>query len=257
MNTLAHHDASVADSPTGLVSMLSPCCGQIEYTKLCVASVLRYGRKPVELIFLDTGSLDGTRELLAGIGLAAQVRVEVVRTASDLGIGNGIDEALQLARGEFVCLHNSDTIVSENWLTQMVNLAQLTPTIGIVGPMSNYAPEAQRVPKVPYRIGPKKNGKGDWLVDTGAVEAFARQWREEHRGQWKAVDSLGGFCLLIKRDVLRRIGRLRESSQLGLFDTNELCKATRQAGFTLAVAGDVYVHHFGTRVFAQGAPTSG
>jgi GT2 family glycosyltransferase len=167
------------------------------------------------LIILDVGSLDGTREFLAGIGLAAQLRVEVVRTGSDLGISDAIDEALVRAQGEFVCVLNNDTVVSENWLTQMVNLAQLTPTIGIVGPMSNYAPAAQRVPKVPYRIGPKKTGPADWLVDTGAVDAFARQWREEHRGQWKAVERLGGFCLLIKREVLKRIGRLRDSSQLG------------------------------------------
>ena len=54
-------------SPPGLVSILVPCCGQLEYTRLCVPSVLRHSRPPFELIFLDIGSLDGTAEYLAGV----------------------------------------------------------------------------------------------------------------------------------------------------------------------------------------------
>ncbi len=65
--------------PAGLVSVVIPCCGQMEYTKLCVASLLRHTRKPFELVFLDIGSLDGTREFLAGVALAAAVRVESAR----------------------------------------------------------------------------------------------------------------------------------------------------------------------------------
>ncbi len=241
-------------SPSGLVSVLVPCCGQLEYTKLCVASLLRYSRKPFELIFLDIGSLDGTREFLAGIAIAAQVRVETVRTPTDLGIGDAVQDALKLARGEFLVLLNNDTIVTENWLNQLVNLAQLTPAMGLVGPMTNYASPPQVVDKVPYRIGPRKNARSDWLVDPAAVDEFARKWREEHRGNWKAVERLGGFCLLFKREVLERIGHLRESSDLGLFNTDALCAGARQAGFTLACCGDVYIHHFGTRTFAHGAP---
>ena len=52
---------------TGLASILIPCCGQLEYTKLCIPSVLRYSREPFELICLDIGSLDGTAEYLAGV----------------------------------------------------------------------------------------------------------------------------------------------------------------------------------------------
>jgi hypothetical protein len=62
-------------APPNLASILVPCCGQLEYTKLCVPSLLAHTRQPFELIFLDIGSLDGTAEYLAGIAAAAQVRV--------------------------------------------------------------------------------------------------------------------------------------------------------------------------------------
>jgi GT2 family glycosyltransferase len=247
-------------TPSGLASILVPCCGQLEYTKLCVPSLLRHTRQPFELIFLDIGSLDGTAEYLAGIAAASQIRVEIVRTPTDLGIAQAVQDALRQARGEYLVLLNNDTIVTDAWLNQLVGLAQMTPAIGLVGPMSNYAAPPQLVERVPYRVGPRKNPKGtstagaDYLVDTSAVDEFARTWREDHKGKWQEAERLGGFCLLIKREVLRRIGHLREAADLSFFDTDLLSGKARQAGFTLACCRDLFVHHFGTRIFAHGAP---
>jgi GT2 family glycosyltransferase len=97
-------------------------------------------------------------------------------------------------------------------------------------------------------------GEGEYLVDVSAVHAFARKWREDHKGKWLEAERLGGFCLLLKREVLKRIGHLREASDLALFDTDLLSTKARQAGFTLACCRDLFVHHFGTRTFAHGAP---
>ena len=64
-----------------LVSILVPCCGMLEYTKLLIPSILRHTRPPYELIFIDIGSLDGTAEYLAGVAtIHPTIRVEVVRT---------------------------------------------------------------------------------------------------------------------------------------------------------------------------------
>ncbi len=182
------------------------------------------------------------------------MRAECVRTATDEGIGAAVDEALNRARGEFLVLLNNDTIVTENWLAHLVSLAQLTPGIGIVGPMSNYAPAEQQVEKVPYRIGPRKHRAVRLADRHGRGGRLRPRLREEHRSAWKAVERLGGFCLLIKREVLRRIGPLRTAEdELGIFDTDRLCTSARQAGFTLACCSDLFVHHFGTRTFAHGA----
>jgi hypothetical protein len=76
--TMTAANISIA-SPPGLVSIVIPCCGMLEYTRLCVPSVLRCSREPFELIALDIGSLDGTAEYLAGLrdGLASRMRVEI------------------------------------------------------------------------------------------------------------------------------------------------------------------------------------
>jgi GT2 family glycosyltransferase len=250
-------------APGGLASILIPCCGQIEFTRLCVPSLLRYTRQPFELIFLDIGSLDGTYEFLTGIAAACQVRVEIIRTRTDLGVSQAVQDALKQARGEYLVLLNNDTVVTENWLHSLIALAQLSPETGLVGPMSNYATPPQLVEKVPYRIGPKKNprvpagsGLGSYLVDVSAVDAFARKFREENRGKWTECDRLGGFCLLVKREVLKRTGHVQETSELGVFDAEKLCVRARQGGFKLALCRDLFVHHFGTRTIAHAASKS-
>jgi len=77
---------------------------------------------------------------------------------------------------------------------------------------------------------------------------FAKEFRESHKGRWVPVDRLGGFCLLLKREVLTKIGvELEPWTDLSLFDTDILSSKARQAGFTLACCRDCFVHHFGTR----------
>ena len=219
----------------GLHLFLFRAVDELEYTKLCSASVFRHTRKNYELIFLDIGSLDGTIQYLTGIAAAAQVRVEIVRAVTDLGVPQAVQTTLQQARGEYIVLLNNDTIVTDGWLSSLIALANLSPAIGLVGPVSNCGAPPQLVEPVAYRVGPKKSlgsaGKAgsNWLVDVAAIDSFASTWRLEHKNKWKEADSLGGFCLLIKRAALDRIGPLDKAVELGVFDFPVLsCKAREQ-----------------------------
>ena len=60
---------------------------------------------------------------------------------------------------------------------------------------------------------------------------------------------LSGFCLLMKRAVYEAIGGLDERFGIGFFDDDDLAERARRAGFELAVAHDLFIHHFGSRTF--------
>jgi GT2 family glycosyltransferase len=247
--------AGPAPSPAGLVSIVVPCCGQLEYTRLCVPSLLRHSRQPFELIFLDVGSLDGTREYLDGVAAAATSRVEVVHSAAESGFRAACAEGLARAQGEFVVWLNNDTIVTDGWLQQLVALAGANEAIGMVGPMSNYAPPQQRVVPAPDRIVARSGGStlGErtvpgQVVDTRALDRFAHDWREPLKGQWFEVERLGGFCLLIKRPVLRAVSLFDEGSDSGTFDADALSWKVRQLGYRCVCCRDLFVYHFGSRV---------
>ena len=116
--------------------------------------------------------------------------------------------------------------------------------IGMVGPMSNYAAPPQLVENVPYQ-------------DLDQMNAFARRWRAEHRGKWFTVRKLSGFCLLMTREVYDAIGGLDERFGLGFYDDDDLAERARRAGFGLAVAQDLFVHHFGSRTFVGNGVDAG
>jgi GT2 family glycosyltransferase len=248
---------SSAKEPARLVSVVVPCGGQLEYTRLSVLSLLRYSRRPFELIFADVASLDGTAEYLAGVAAAAPVRVEVVRAASEAGFTAAAAEALARARGDYLVWLNNDTIVSDGWLQQLAGLCGGHESIGMAGPMSNYAPQAQRVMETAYRIGARARDGADEAgradrerADVEAVNRFAADWRERYRGQWIETERLGGFCLLLKRTVLQSVEFLDAQAGRGIFDADALCRRVRQAGYRLACCRDLFIHHFGSRAVA-------
>src|SRR5262249_4713691 len=146
--------------------------------------------------------------------------------------------ALQQTLGEHIVLLNNDTIVTQNWLNQLLGLVSYSMAMGMVGPMSNMAAPPQLVEPVPYRssqnpgigslISPIASGadgsaKADSLVDVSEVESFAAEQHKKAEGTWVYTERLGGFCLLLKRAVLAKIGpALDEWSDLTLFDTDIL-----------------------------------
>jgi GT2 family glycosyltransferase len=240
-----------------LVSVVIPCCGQLEFTRRCVPALLRHSRPPFELIFLDIGSLDGTADYLAGVAAAAPARVELVRTAGELDFHAVCVEGFKRARAEFLVWLNNDTIVPAGWLQQLVGLCSGSERIGVVGPMSNHAPALQRVGPVPYRLGtrskaqPGRNGSVESPdQDIETVNQFAGSWREAHKGQWFEADRLGGFCLLVKRSMLQRVNFFDDRADQGVFDADAFCGRVRQAGYHLACCRDLFVHHFGSRLTA-------
>jgi O-antigen biosynthesis protein len=167
-------------------------------------------------------------------------------------------------RGELIVLLNNDTIVTRNWVNQMQALINSSPAMGLVGPMSNYAAPPQLVETVTYRSGPRKSPRATTeptgprpLADMNVVQAFADEFRETHKGKWQNVDRLGGFCLMLRREVYKRLtqqGDFDKHTDLGLFDTDILSIKAKQYGYNLAVCLDLFVHHFGTRTFAHGSP---
>lgn len=229
----------------GLASIIVPCWNQLEFTRHCVAALKRHTRAPWELVVVDNGSTDGTGVYLAGVQDALSNPVTIIANSTNRGFPAAVNQGLRQARGGYLVLLNNDVVVTDGWLDQLVALAMVQAGaeavdgrgVGLVGPMSNYAAPPQWVENAPYR-------------DLDEMHDFARRWRDDHRGRWFTTTKLSGFCLLMKRAVYEMIGGLDERFGLGLFDDDDLAQRARQAGYELAVAGDLFVHHYGSRTFA-------
>lgn len=220
-----------------MTSVIVPCFNQLQFTRLCVRSLLRHTGPPCELVVVDNGSTDETAGYLEGVRDAAPLAVGIISNSQNRGFPAACNQGLRVARGGHLVLLNNDTVVTENWLARLVALAESDPSIGMVGPMSNYVTGPQWVPNASY-------------TDLDEMHRFAAGWVAGHHGRCFFTERLVGFCLLIKRRVLETVGDLDERFGLGLFDDDDLSVRVTRAGFRLAVAEDVFVHHFGGRTFA-------
>jgi len=235
-----HSPLTTHHSPN-LASIIILCCNQLDYTRQCLESVLKFTRHPYELILVDNGSTDGTGEYLEEFRSTQQSpltlsRIEIIRNETNLGYPAGCNQAMAQSRGRYLVFLNNDTIVTEGWLDGLVAWTlQDGAKVGLVGPVTNAATEPQQV-AVDY-------------VDLAGLPEFAARRRHEKARRACRVDRLTGFCLLVRREVFEQVGQFDEQFGLGFFDNDDLCVRAREAGFQLLLAEDVFVHHFGNRTF--------
>jgi hypothetical protein len=109
---------------------------------------------------------------------------------------------------------------------------------------------------VPYRPGPLASSLSSArpYPRDNPVDQFADRWRDENRGQWFEVESLDPSCLLLKRELLDRLGpfdrlarHLDRRGMPRLLDGQILGQSVREAGFRLACCRDLFIHGWGSR----------
>ncbi len=219
-----------------LTSIVILTFNQINITKKCLNSILEYTNIPYELILVDNGSTDGTKDYLREFARVHK-NVELISNKKNLGFAAGNNQGIEKAHGDYILLLNNDVVVAQGWLERMISHLEQSPDIGMVGPMSNSVSGAQLVKNVPYKN--KLN----------AMQNFAQEFAKNNQGKTTEVMRLVGFCLLIRKEVLEVIGGLDENYGSGNFEDDDLCLRSCIAGYKNIIAGDVFIHHFGSMTF--------
>ncbi len=210
----------------------------LEYTRQCVASLLNHTDPRHELIFVDNASSDGTPGYLRELA-ASHPRCRIILNERNLGFAAGNNIGLATATAEHLVLLNSDVVVTADWLEGLLNTACRHPRAGLIGPVTNNISGLQKLPRVAYNVR-----------TLAGLDAFARQVAAAEQGRTEQVLRLVGFCLLIRRELLMRIGGLDERFGRGNFEDNDYCLRSFLAGYQNLVAHDCFVHHFGSRSYA-------
>lgn len=91
----------------GCVSVIVPVYNEVAHVDELLQAIHASPVKK-EIIIVDDGSTDGTREKLRAMALANQIDVTIVFHEKNCGKGAAIRTALEYARGEFVLIQDSD-----------------------------------------------------------------------------------------------------------------------------------------------------
>ena len=133
-----------------------------------------------------------------------------------------MNRGMRASRAPYVCLLNNDLLFTSGWLSQMLDVARAHPQLGILNPTSstfgNHPPRGM------------------------SLEAYAAFLRAK-RGLYVEVGMCIGFCLLIPRAVIERVGVLTEEVERIFFEDEDYCMRAKEAGFQCAVVKSAYVFH--------------
>ena len=218
-----------------LVSIIILSYNCLKYTQGCVASIQKYARALHEIIFVDNGSNDGSVKWLKKI-VKNNHDYKLIDNKNNKGFSASCNQGMLASSGEYILLLNNDVIVTDGWLLGMLECINSSPDIGVVGPMTNNISGLQRVLSADYG-------------DIGNLEGYASAFREKNRYRRIPTRRIVGFCMLFRRELVEKIGLLDETFGSGNYEDDDFCLRASLEGYRNLIAGDVFVHHYGSRSF--------
>jgi len=212
----------------------------------CLESVLKNTTPPYNLILVDDGSDDETRDFLRKFTDCQPFLL--LRNETALGYTKAANIGLKNSKSKMVVLLNSDTLVTQYWIDNLATCISSSPGIGVAGPLSNTA-SWQSVPEI-------MNSHGDWsenkLPAQWSVDQYAESIAHTAPSAYPIVGFLNGFCLMIKKEVLDRVGLFDEKIFLaGYGEENDFCLRVQEHGWQLAVANNAYVFHSQSKSYSN------
>ncbi|PIY80084.1 MAG: glycosyltransferase family 2 protein [Candidatus Pacebacteria bacterium CG_4_10_14_0_8_um_filter_42_14] len=179
-----------------------------------------------------------------------QKQFQVVRSDANLGFtgGNnlGLHTAIERFNSDYVVLLNNDTTVDPNFLEILFNVAEENPTAGLVSPKIYFTKGMEF-----HRDSYKRHELGRILwyaggsIDWEHLAAFHRGVDEVDRGQFSGQtksDFATGCCVLIRREILEKVGYLDKKYFLYLEDV-DLSIRVRLFGYSIRYCDEAFVWH--------------
>ncbi|MCB4792831.1 MAG: glycosyltransferase family 2 protein [Elusimicrobia bacterium] len=219
------------------VSIIMLTFNQCKLTQKCVESIKKYTGSEYELIVVDNGSEDDTKEYLEQLQ-SSDPGVKVIINKTNIGFARGNNQGIQIAKSAYILLLNNDVILTDNWLERLLMCAQSDPCIGVVGPCTNNA-VGQQV--VAY----------DGSANNLEIQKYAHLESMKNAGAWFSVHRIIGFCMLIKKEVIEKVGMLDERFGPGGYEDYDFCLRVKQARYKIMVANDVFIYHIGGQGYSN------
>lgn len=209
----------------------------------CLQSIYRQaGEISFNVVVIDNASTDGSAEMVK----AQFPQVTLIENMENRGFASANNQGITTAKGRYVLLLNSDTIVLNRAIAKMVSFADDNPEAGIVGcRVLNPDKSLQRTcfmfPSILnmllsssylYKIFPRSR-------------IFARErmtWWD--RSDVQEVDVVTGCCMLARREAIEHVGLMDERFFMYGEET-DWCYRFKKAGYKVLFTPGAEIIHLG------------
>jgi GT2 family glycosyltransferase len=181
------------------------------FLEQCLLSVLNAGKKiDIEVFVVDNNSVDGS---------VAMVKerfpfVQLIENKKNTGFSHANNQAIRIAKGEYILLLNPDTVVEEDTFEKVVTFMDAHPEAGGLGVKmidgkGKFLPESKRGLPTPTVAFYK-------IFGLAALFPKSKLFGKYHLGyldkdQIHQVEILSGAFMLMRKSTLDKVGLLDET----------------------------------------------
>lgn len=231
-----------------------------DYTLGCLESIKKQNlnlQNELEVIVADNGSSDGS---LAAIG-NQYPWVKIIDNQKNIGFAAGNNRAIKIAKGKYVMLLNSDTVVYEDTFEKLVAFMDEESEAGAATARLELADGAldlacHRGFPTPWNAIAYFLKLEQLFPDIKLFSGYHQTWKDFDRVH--EVDAISGACFLTRKKVIEEVGLLDESYFMYAEDI-DWCMQIKKAGWKIFYIPQVKITHFkkrSGRSKSEGLPVS-
>lgn len=209
-------------------------------TKRCLASLERYAAEAEIILVDDASKIPDTIDIIGDF--SRRNGWKVISNAPAVGHSAACAAGAALATRPYLCLLNSDTVVTP-WCWRPIQEALETdPAIGVAGPSTSTSGNEQTLEAaVPCRF--------HW--NDSQISSFAERLAVS-LPQPVTLDLpwISGFALFIRRHLWERLGGF-DGNLPDFGNEMDLCKRVTSLGYRTVWVRSSYIHHLGRQSYAN------
>ena len=216
------------------VSVIIPNYNGMQYVKRCLDSLMAQTLKDWEILFIDNGSADGSRELVE----KEYPLVRVIALPENLGFCGAVNIGIHAATAPYVVLLNNDTEAEPEFLQELYDGIRRKPRAFSGGAMM-----------LQFHNREKIDDAGNFYNALGWAFALGKGKPAADYNKERKIFSACGGAAIYRKDLLEELGYFDEEHFAYLEDTD--------IGYRAQIAGYENWYFPKAKVYHVGSGTSG
>ncbi len=222
-----------------------------EILQNCIESIIKFKNKlNIEIILVDNNSKDGTvDEFKKSNSIYQKYKsiIKIIKNQSNYGFAKANNQGMRIAKGKYILLLNSDTLIETNVFQEMIDFIE-EKNVGIVSSMLR-------------NIDGSNQGTGGyfpslfrvfcWMFfveDIPFLDRFLKFFHPPHsshqNNKFIELDWVTGAFFLFKRKLVGEIGYFDEDYFMYVEEV-DFCYRAKQNNYRVLVNPNSYIIHLG------------
>ena len=210
-----------------LISVVMLNWNGLEDTKQCIATLRKSTYPNFEIVIVDNGSEDGSKEWLK-----KQKDVVLVDLPKNFGVTGGHNKGYEASKGEFIANLNNDTVVDPDWLWSLYRPMEKDTSIAVTGGKAYEWNDDN----------PPYNEKNDYFTYQ-VVDLFGGYAHTMRGGDTEvSVNSISTVGALMRRSAIEEVGYF-DNDFFAYYDETDQFARFKRAGYKIIFTPEAKLWH--------------